>query len=278
MTNCRRLTHELDENHNLVWALDKYNEFGVIQAYRKINFSELAKQFLETYSLKGIYLKKRYEKEAQKPTELIAGNEAPKPYYCVENDLTFEINFQDHLDVGLFLDHRIARELVSEHAYKKDVLNLFSYTGAFSVYCAMKGANSVTSVDLSSTYIEWSKRNFRLNNLNVNPPNEFWVMDCNEFIDLAIEGGASYDVIIIDPPSFSRNKNSTFQVQKDHKDFIRKIQKNLLRENGFIFFSTNLKNFKLDPYLRPGADKLTKKTIPKEFLPFRPHQSFAFYN
>ncbi|BCX13918.1 MAG: hypothetical protein KatS3mg085_450 [Candidatus Dojkabacteria bacterium] len=277
MTNCKRLTQNLDESNKILWALDKYDEYGVLQAYVELNYLNFAQELLDTYSLKGIYLKRRFDTKLNK-TELIAGQPAPKPYYCIENDLKFEINFEDYLDVGLFLDHRISRELVSEHCNKKDVLNLFSYTGSFSVYCADKGAKSVTSVDLSSNYIEWSKRNFVLNNLNTLAPNEFWSMDVYSFLELAIKSETQYDIIIIDPPSFSRNKSKTFQVQRDHKELIRTIQKNLLRTNGFIFFSTNLQDFVLDPYLRPGADKLTKQTVPEEFKPGRPHQSFVFYN
>jgi 23S rRNA G2069 N7-methylase RlmK/C1962 C5-methylase RlmI len=278
MTNCKRLTQVLDENGEIIWGLDKYDKFGVIQAYADIDYKSLVKDFLEKHNLDGIYLKRRFAKKENSPhTQLIAGKPAPNPYYCIENDLKFEINFEEHLDVGLFLDHKIARELVGSYTKNKDVLNLFSYTGSFSLYSARNDANSVTSVDLSKNYIEWSKRNFIINNLDL-APHKFLAMDCFEFIDKAIENNETFDVIVIDPPSFSRNNQKTFQVQRDHKDFIRKIQNNLLRDRGFIFFSTNLRTFKLDPYLRPGADKLTKKTIPEEYKPFRPHQSYAFYN
>lgn len=307
MTNTKRL-EQYFENDILIWALDKYADYGVLHLYKiedevkgsdnEVNDSELDKvdlskikklsnDLLSKYSLKGIYLKKRYINDPKQTnlTELIAGSEALDEIEVVENDIKFIIRLKDKLDVGLFLDHRLSRELIKSYAKNKDVLNLFSYTSSFSIYSALNGAKSTTSVDLSNTYCLWSQKNFELNNLKVNynnsdesATNYIWKEDVFDFINVCTETNTTYDIIVLDPPSFSRNKDKVFNIQKDHEDLIRSIQNNLLNPGGFLFFSTNLSNFKLSEYIRPGADKLTKKTIPEEFLPYRPHHSYVFYN
>ena len=290
MTNTYRLEQKVISETELEWALDKYADFGVLQDYQDLGdrAEELAQKMLKKYKLTGIYLKRRYINDPKKTdilTELIAGVEAPDEIEVVENDLKFIIKLKERLDVGLFLDHRPSREIIKEQSKGKDVLNLFAYTGSFSIYAAAGGAKSTTTVDLSNTYCQWTKRNFEVNQMtgnynNSNPEsnNLIWKEDAFEFIKIAKETNEKYDIIIFDPPSFSRNKDSHFSVQEDHQVILKELQDHLLRRGGFIFFSTNLKNFAMDRYIRPGADKMTKKTIPKEFLPYRPHQSFVFYN
>ncbi len=214
----------------------------------------------------------------------MVGEEAPDEIIVVENDLKFIIKLKDRLDVGLFLDHRISREIIRDYSKNKDVLNLFAYTGSFSVYSASVGAKSTTTVDLSNNYCTWAQRNMELNgfkasykDLNKGSNHEIWNEDVFDFIQIAKETQSKYDIIILDPPSFSRNKDKVFNVQNDHVRLIKELQDHLLNDGGFIFFSTNLSNSILSPYIRPGADKLTKKTVPQEFLPYRPHQSFVFY-
>ncbi len=290
MTNTFRLEQKVISETELEWALDKYADFAVLQEYQDLgkDIKKLAKELLKKYKLTGIYLKKRYINDPKKTeilTELVAGKEAPDEIEVVENDLKFIVKLKERLDVGLFLDHRPSRELIKEECKGKDVLNLFAYTGSFSVYAAKGGSKTTTTVDLSNTYCEWTKRNFEANGMTANynhsnpeSSNLIWKEDVFEFIKIAKETNEQYDIIVFDPPTFSRNKDSHFNVQEDHATLIKELQDNLLRRGGFIFFSTNLKNFVLDRYIRPGADKMTKRTVPKEFLPYRPHQSFVFYN
>lgn len=278
MTNTKRIFQKLDESDNIQYAVERFRDYGVIQGYNdQENYQSIAEDFQKKEQFKGIYLKRRFHTE-KNHTDLLVGEKAPNPYIVEENDLKFSIKFEDHIDIGLFLDHRISREIIKDEAPNKTVLNLFAYTGSFSLYALAGGAKSVTTVDLSSNYIDWAKENFELNGKSIESPNEFWDMDVYEFIEMAIETNTKYDIIILDPPSFSRNKNEHFQVQRDHKDLIRTLQNKLLNQFGFIFFSTNLQTFKLDDYIRPGADKMTKSTIPEEFKPYKPHQSFVFYN
>ncbi len=295
MTNTKRLEQKLD-NQNLIWALDKYADFGVLHLYKELSQDEesnlnevksLSNSLLTKYELKGIYLKKRYinDPKLDNLTVLVAGVESEDEIIVIENDIKFIIRLKDKLDVGLFLDHRISRELIQGYSKNKDVLNLFSYTSSFSVYAALNGAKTTTSVDLSNTYCLWSQKNFEINDLKVNynnsdssATNYIWKEDVFDFINVCIETNTTYDIIVLDPPSFSRNKGKVFSIQKDHEELIRNIQNHLLNPGGILFFSNNLSDFQLSKYIRPGADKLTKKTIPEEFLPYRAHQSFAFYN
>ena len=286
MTNTYRLEQKLNDLNNPIWALDKYADFAVLQAYENVEMKELSESLLNKYKLKGIYLKKRFinDPKQENLTELVAGEEAPDEMEVVENDLKFLIKLKERLDVGLFLDHRISREMITDYAKNKSVLNLFAYTGSFSIYAAATGAKSTTTVDLSNNYCTWAQRNFELNGIEANykgkghgSPHEIWHEDVFEFIKIAIETHSKYDIIILDPPSFSRNKSKVFNVQNDHEELIRSLQRNLLNPGGFILFSTNLSSFVLSKYIRPGADKMTNKTVPKEFLPFRVHQSFVFY-
>lgn len=290
MTNTYRLEQKLKDENNLIWALDKYADYGVLQGYEDISneAKPLAEELLKKYELKGIYLKKRYindPKQTEALTELIAGEDAPNEIEVEENDLKFIIKLKERLDVGLFLDHRPSREIIAKEVAGKDFLNLFAYTGSFSIYAAKNGAKTTTTVDLSNTYSEWTKRNFEVNGMDANyngsnpeSENYIWKEDVFEFLKIAKETGEKYDVIVFDPPSFSRNKTSHFSVQEDHERIIKEIEDYILRPGGFLFFSTNLKNFVLSRYIRPGADKLTNKTIPKEFQPYKAHQSFVFYN
>jgi len=183
-----------------------------------------------------------------------------------ENGLKFLVNLSDYLDTGLFLDHRITREMVRELSKGKDVLNLFAYTGAFSVYAASGGAARVTTVDLSNTYIDWAKKNFELNQLINNTAFEFFVQDVLQFLPQQPE--AFYDLIVMDPPTFSNSKKmkELLDIQRDHPFLIREALR-ILRPGGILFFSTNARKFKLDiDFLQSEQVRdITKQTTPFDF-------------
>lgn len=183
-----------------------------------------------------------------------------------EGGLNFIINLTDYLDTGLFLDHRITRNMVREECKGKRVLNLFCYTGSFSVYAAHGGAASVTSVDLSKTYINWAKRNMQYNKLYNEDKHEFVNADVMEVIkELPAD---TFDIIVCDPPTFSNSKrmDETFDVQRDHVSLIKQLLKSC-RDGGKIYFSNNYKNFVLDkdsiptPYIKD----ITAATTPFDF-------------
>ncbi len=184
-----------------------------------------------------------------------------------EHGLSFEVNLSDYLDTGLFLDHRPTRAMVRDEAAGKRVLNLFAYTGSFSVYAAAGQAKSTTTVDLSKNYCDWASRNLQHNGFRPGKQHRVIAQDCWQF--LAAEK-RSYDLIICDPPTFSNSKRmarSSFSVDRDHPELIRACLARLAK-NGSLIFSTNSRGFKLDetavprPYI---ATDITPQTIPEDF-------------
>lgn len=190
-----------------------------------------------------------------------------------ELDYTFLINPRDYLDTGLFLDHRITRDISTQDIANKRVLNLFAYTGSFSVYAAARGARLVTTVDLSNTYISWAKQNFEANHIKVGQ-HEFIKADVLSW--LKSQGGkrALYDVIILDPPTFSNSKSmhGSFEVERDQVELV-KLCARFLAPSGQIWLSTNKRRFKLAETLEKqwSIMDVTKRTQPEDFRK-RPHQ------
>ncbi len=187
-----------------------------------------------------------------------------------EGGLKFYVNLTDFLDTGLFLDHRITRQLVREKVLAKPApcqfLNLFSYTSSVSVYAASAGAMT-TSVDMSNTYNNWSKRNFELNDMSLSD-HKIIKSDCIKWLNEAVKQDAKYDLIFIDPPTFSNSKSMEhiFDVQKDHVFLIETAMK-LLSQSGEIIFSNNFRRFKLDKGLleKYQVEDITASTIPEDF-------------
>ncbi|MFD2885277.1 class I SAM-dependent methyltransferase [Chitinophaga cymbidii] len=183
-----------------------------------------------------------------------------------EDGLKFKVNLSDYLDSGLFLDHRITRHMVREEARDKKVLNLFCYTGSFSVYAAAGGAATVTSIDLSKTYLQWAEENMRLNGLFDPAKHEYIHADVLQYLDeLKLN---TYDLVILDPPTFSNSKRMKdfLDIQRDHVTLINKV---LLatRKDGVIYFSNNLRRFELDEANIEAASirNITAQTVPFDF-------------
>ena len=183
-----------------------------------------------------------------------------------ENDLRFLVNLDDYLDTGLFLDHRDVRSMVGDMSKGKDMLNLFAYTGSATVYAAARGAKSTTTVDLSKNYLQWARRNLELNNL-AGSNHYFDAADCLTWLNRTRE---TFDVIFVDPPSFSNSKrlDDDFDVQRDHVSLL-KACKARLRKGGQIVFSNNLRSFKLADAVKKlgfaSVDNITRKTLPKDY-------------
>lgn len=227
------------------------------------------------YPMQSCFIKERKKQERhQKYQKTNNQNKNSYVQNISEWDLTFETNLSDYLDTGLFLDHRPWRQKLSSMDLKdKKALNLFCYTGSLSVALARAGAH-VTSVDLSPHYLEWAKRNFKLNKLPVQ--NHQWhCQDCLQFLkDLGEK--ELFDVIVIDPPSFSVSKKfqGTFDVERDHVFFLTRAIHHL-RPKGKLFFSTNLRSFKLDESL-VGFKETSHTTIPQDFHDKKIHKSYEF--
>jgi 23S rRNA (cytosine1962-C5)-methyltransferase len=198
----------------------------------------------------------QYEKFAEEKVERIVP----------EGGLNFIINLTDYLDTGLFLDHRITRNMVREEAKDKRVLNLFCYTGSFTVYAAHGGAKSITSVDLSKTYLNWGKRNIQYNKLYNDEKHEFIHDDVMEVIK-SIPAN-TFDLIICDPPTFSNSKRmeETFDVQRDHVWLLKQLLKGCT-DGGKIYFSNNYRGFVLDrdSIPTPNIKDITAATTPFDF-------------
>ncbi|MES1217023.1 MAG: class I SAM-dependent methyltransferase [Bacteroidota bacterium] len=162
-----------------------------------------------------------------------------------ENGLKFIVNLSDYLDTGLFLDHRITRQMVREQSKDKKVLNLFAYTGSFSVYAAAGGAEDVVTVDLSNTYLKWAERNMQLNGFSEKSKYKYVQADVKTYLQKIPTG--SFDLIIMDPPTFSNSKRMEdfLDIQKDHVMLINECVR-ILKTGGVLYFSTNYKKFLLD--------------------------------
>jgi 23S rRNA (guanine2445-N2)-methyltransferase / 23S rRNA (guanine2069-N7)-methyltransferase len=160
-----------------------------------------------------------------------------------EGPARFLVNFTDYLDTGLFLDHRVTRRRLGERAAGRRFLNLFGYTGTATVYAALGGAASTTTVDLSATYLDWARRNLELNGVR-GPRHELIQADCRQWLVWARE---RYDLIFLDPPTFSNSRRleHDFDVRRDHVELIRQTLR-LLAPDGELIFSTNHRKFRLD--------------------------------
>ncbi|PLR41357.1 bifunctional 23S rRNA (guanine(2069)-N(7))-methyltransferase RlmK/23S rRNA (guanine(2445)-N(2))-methyltransferase RlmL [Chimaeribacter californicus] len=200
--------------------------------------------------------KNQYEKLAQKGEFLLVQ----------EFDAKLWVNLTDYLDTGLFLDHRIARRMLGEMSKGKDFLNLFAYTGTASVHAGLGGARSTTTVDMSRTYLEWAEKNLRVNGLT-GRQHRLIQADCLSWLS---EANEQFDVIFIDPPTFSNSKRmaDSFDVQRDHLALMKHLTR-LLRRNGTIMFSNNKRGFQMDmaglAELGLVAKEITAQTQSQDF-------------
>lgn len=190
-----------------------------------------------------------------------------------ESGLRFRVNFSDYLDTGLFLDHRPARSVVRAVAAGKRVLNLFSYTGSFSVYAAAGGAASVASVDLSNTYLAWAKDNFRLNGLSEDTHRAVKA-DAMAFLERSRLEGARWDIVVADPPTFSNSTmaKEDFDVNRDWPRLLAACA-GVLAEGGLILFSSNSRQLKWDPEAVPLPwEDVSERSVPPDFRNRRIHR------
>ncbi len=190
-------------------------------------------------------------------------------FSVTENGLKFIVNLSDYLDTGLFLDHRITRQMVREQSNGKKVLNLFSYTGSFSVYVAAGGAEEVVSVDLSKTYLAWAEKNMKLNGFTDKARYKLIHADVKQYLKTIPPG--YFDLIIMDPPTFSNSKRMKdfldfLDIQKDHAILINNCLRGI-KKDGTVYFSTNFREFSIEKEkINASAIKdITKVTTPFDF-------------
>ncbi len=211
-----------------------------------------------------------------------------------EQGQLFRLDLTSYLDTGLFFDHRPLRACVRENCSKKRVLNLFCYTGSFSVYTAQGNASYVESVDLSNTYLSWAKDNMKLNGFTDKKKYLFTRADCQVFLQekaVAAKGGKLtpedlYDLIILDPPTFSNSKatSDVLDINRDWPQLVKDCL-NILAPSGKLYFSTNSERIKCDiskipPKTGAGSEfewkEITEETIPVDFAGKRPHKVWSF--
>lgn len=192
-------------------------------------------------------------------------DEAQHEFVVQENGLDFFVNLTDYLDTGLFLDHRVTRSMVREQSMHKKVLNLFAYTGSFSVYAAAGGAAETVTVDLSKTYLKWAERNMQLNGF-ADDRHQFIHADVKQY--LGTLSPASFDIIVMDPPTFSNSQRMKdfLDIQQDHVQLINQCMA-VLNPEGVLYFSTNSRKFVLDTAsIHASSIKdITKATTPFDF-------------
>lgn len=226
-----------------------------------------------------LHLKRRERQRGRSQYERDADAEA-EAFVVEEGRNRFEINLDTYLDTGLFLDHRPLRGYVAETIGRRAqggagtrFLNLFAYTGSFTVYAARAGAIGSTTVDLSNTYQAWAARNFKLNGIDAGR-HRLVRADALAWLKAAAAAAERYDVIVLDPPSFSNSKKmqGVLDVQRDHGRLVSQCH-DLLAEGGELFFSTNLRSFEIDPTLqqRFAMREITHLSVPEDFRrPGRP--------
>ncbi|HJV65768.1 MAG TPA: class I SAM-dependent rRNA methyltransferase [Geomonas sp.] len=240
-------------------TVDCYADYLMVQIYctgwRK-HLKLVTQALEELLAPAGIYEKTRPQKtreleaesDSKKYGRLLAGKPAPDPLLVMENGLTFQVSLERGLNTGLFLDQRKNRRDLVGRVKGKRLLNLFSYTGAFSVAAAAAGASQVTSVDVSPTYLEVARANFNANRLNPKR-HEFITGDCLSVLDELARQQKTYDIIVMDPPSFSTTSKSRFTTRGGTSDLVAAALK-LLKEGGLLIASSNHQRVDLAEYLK----------------------------
>lgn len=225
-------------------TVDLYGDYAVFSWYNSYVYQirkVISEAFRQVFpEVLGAYEKIRF-KGLDYESAHIYGQEAPDFFTVLENGVLYQVFMNDGLMTGIFLDqHEVRGSLVDGLAMGKSLLNMFSYTAAFSVAAAMGGASQTTSVDLAKRSRELSEAHFQVNGISTDN-HRFIVMDVFEYFKYAKRKGLTYDVIVLDPPSFARNKKQTFSVAKDYHKLISQSLE-ILNPGGIIIASTNAAN------------------------------------
>ena len=226
---------------------------------------------------RDVFVKLRQKQKGKSQYE--RQDDADNRNQVTEGGHKFLVNLSDYLDTGLFLDHRQTRAMVQSEAAGKNFLNLFCYTGAFTVYAAAGGATATTSVDLSNTYLDWAEDNMRANGFAVcpdEPAHRFVQRDVMTFLrDHASSSDPPWDLAVVDPPTFSNSKklDDVWDVQRGYVELLNLLLANM-SPGGLVYFSTNLRRFKFDEELIKATNirEITTQTIPPDFRNKRIHR------
>jgi 23S rRNA (guanine2445-N2)-methyltransferase / 23S rRNA (guanine2069-N7)-methyltransferase len=255
------------------YAIDIYNDSAVLQEYAapaSIPIHKAEKRSLEVMqvvpralglSADKLVVKQRKQQKGTQQYQKMA--QTHQMMTVTEGRAKFKVNLYDYLDTGLFLDHRPLRLRFAELQPGTRFLNCFCYTATASIHAALAGAIT-TNVDLSKTYLAWGEDNFKLNNLPLSK-HQFIQFDCREWLKITRD---RFDVIFLDPPSFSNSKRmtDTLDIQRDHRSLINAAMR-LLNPDGVLYFSTNFRQFKLDAELAElySVQDISSQTIDQDF-------------
>lgn len=244
-------------------TIDFYNGFAVFSWYNPFIYSQkkaIVKAFQVVFpDIKGAYEKLRFS-EATLESQHIFGEEAPEPLLVMENGVTYATYLNEGLMTGIFLDQKNVRgALVNGLAMGKTLLNMFSYTGAFSVAAAFGGSSQTTSVDLAKRSLDKTREQFLVN--GIEPESQkIYVMDVFGYFNYAKKKELTYDMIVLDPPSFARNGKKTFSVAKNYGDLVKEAVE-ILENNGTLIASTNAANVSDKKFRQMVEEALKNKGV-----------------
>ena len=265
------------------FALDLYGDRAHLQEYRRAGVEPgpghdawLAEMHAAAADGLGmpaerVVLKQRAQRRAGEQHEKTGA--AGEDFVVHEGGHRFLVTLGAYLDTGLFLDHRLTRAMVADEARGRRFLNLFCYTGSFTIYAAGAGATSSVSVDLSNTYLDWARRNFALN--GIDPALHLLQRaDVLAWLEEAARAQQRFDLVVLDPPAFSTSKamTTTLDIQRDHRVLIEGCAR-LMAPGGVLYFSNSLRTFRLDPEVAAmlQGEEISARTVPEDFRNRRIH-------
>jgi 23S rRNA (cytosine1962-C5)-methyltransferase len=251
-TNCFRIFNSVGDGIGGL-TIDYYDDYYLFNWYSEGIYSfkdEIYDKFKNLVYFKGIYQKKRFDDKGKyiEDDDFVMGERGDFPMIVKENNVKVAVDLNDGPMVGFFLDQRKSRKtLMEKYSKGRDVLNTFSYTGIFSVFAALGGSKSTVSVDLANRSLEKTKEQFEINGIDLEN-NTIVVEDIFEYFTFAQKKDLTYDMIILDPPSFAKSKNYIFKADKNYKDIISQSIR-ILKEDGLILASTNLEKMDMDKFV-----------------------------
>ncbi|WP_086348069.1 class I SAM-dependent rRNA methyltransferase [Candidatus Enterococcus clewellii] len=245
-------------------TIDRYNDFAVFSWYNETIYKHrelIVNSFKQVYGeIAGAYEKIRFSANRLPESQHLYGGKAQGPLLVTENGVSYATYLNEGLMTGIFLDQKEVRnELINGYACGKSLLNMFSYTGAFSVAAAMGGSYETTSVDLAKRSFAKTTEQFKVNQLSTDQQ-KIVVMDTFEFFKYAKRKELSYDCIVLDPPSFARNKKKVFTVAKNYGELIEQSV-DILSAKGSIIASTNAANLSLAKFKKIVTEALIAKNV-----------------
>ncbi|OTY17818.1 RlmI/RlmK family 23S rRNA methyltransferase [Bacillus mycoides] len=249
-TAFRALNGEGDGLGGLI--IDYYDGYYVISWYSEGVYTfrdEIIAALQKVANFKGIYEKKRFDTKGKyiEGDDFVAGERGEFPLIVKENGVNFAVYLNDGAMVGVFLDQRnVRKQIRDKYAKGRTVLNMFSYTGAFSVFAALGGASKTTSVDLANRSLSKTIEQFSVNEIDYEAQ-DIIVEDVFLYFKYAAKKKMKFDMVVLDPPSFARSKKYTFSAAKDYKNLLKETIA-ITENNGIIVASTNCSAFDMKKF------------------------------